>query len=183
MKFDIVILNESGYEEACLGISLSYNSTIERSREVAIKLANKDGGHNKFLESIYVWLYITAARYWWQQFDTYRLATKQSGSTMHTIMKRDLTTDDFEVNPVTNEEIDKDTLDKLNLFRNNNNFEALKQYLPESYLQDRVVCINYKSLRNIMLQRHDHKLAEWKIFCNTILGIVQHPELLPNTWK
>ena len=61
------VINESGYEQACLGISLSHHSTLERAKQVALKLAHKDGGHNKFLESIVTWIDVTAARYWWQQ--------------------------------------------------------------------------------------------------------------------
>ena len=88
---DVQIMAECGVVEAMVGLSLSYGvgKSYEEMLEVAKKLYNKDGGHNKFLESIVVWLNIDAPRYWWQQFDTYRVGTtKQSGSTMHTIMKR-----------------------------------------------------------------------------------------------
>ena len=86
MKVEVV--NESGYTEALLGLSLSHNQPIENMADVALKLASKDGGHNKFLESIYIWLDITAPRFWWQEADTYRLSTKQSESTMHTMTNR-----------------------------------------------------------------------------------------------
>ena len=76
----IKILKEAGYDEALLGLSLSYNTKIERMDKVAAKLYCKDGGHNKFLESICVWLDITAARYWWQEFDTYRIGVTKLGS-------------------------------------------------------------------------------------------------------
>ncbi len=72
------LLHEHGSQEALLGLSLSYDS--EPNIKVANQLAHKQGGHNKFLESIVVWLDITAPRYWWQEFDTYRIGiTKQSG--------------------------------------------------------------------------------------------------------
>lgn len=93
---EIKIIKEAGYEQAILGLSLSHGSTIERAKEVAVNLAPKDGGHNKILESIYVWLDIIAPRFWWQEADTYRLSTKQSASTMHTIQKQLLDNDDFE---------------------------------------------------------------------------------------
>ena len=48
----VKILKEYGYEEALLGISLSYNASLDRMPATAIRLANKDKGHNKFLESI-----------------------------------------------------------------------------------------------------------------------------------
>jgi len=60
------------------------------------KLYNKDGGHNKFLEMIYVWLDVIAPRYWWQEADTYRISTKQSASTMHTLHKEEFTQNNFQ---------------------------------------------------------------------------------------
>jgi len=76
---DVKILEEAGYKHALYGISLSYNKDIENMEKVSKSLCKLDGGHNKFLESIVVWLEINAARYWWQEFDTYRVGiTKQS---------------------------------------------------------------------------------------------------------
>ncbi len=69
----VTVLEESGYQHALLGLSLSRGITLEHADRVAQRLAGKDGGHNKFLESIAVWMDITAPRYWWQQFDTYPL--------------------------------------------------------------------------------------------------------------
>ena len=56
-------------------------------KEISEKLHDKDEGHNKFLESIIIWAEVTAPRYWWQEADTYRLSTKQSESTMHTLIE------------------------------------------------------------------------------------------------
>jgi len=77
---DVKVLKEAGYEEALAGIGLSYNITdMKRLEKIARTLAPKDGGHNKFIESMVVWLEIRAPRYWWQEYDTYRVATtKQS---------------------------------------------------------------------------------------------------------
>ena len=97
--------------EALFGIGLSFGLTsgiksvakfkgapeYSRLMKVARGLAHKQGGHNKFLETIMFTLDIDAPRYWWSQFDTYRVGiSKQSESTMHTIMAREITDDDFE---------------------------------------------------------------------------------------
>lgn len=170
----VSILKEAGYEEACLGISLSYNSTPERAMEVAMKLAPKDGGHNKFLESMVVWIDVTAPRYFWQQFDTYRIGvTKQSESTMHTIMKRNLEMGDFA------EGTQVGAVAIVNHHRSKGDFDAVKKNLPESFMQRRIVCTNYKALRNIIMQRQGHKLQEWKDFCVEIRTKVLYPQLLP----
>lgn len=167
------IINEYGYEEAMMGLSLSYNSTVERVKEVAPVLAVKDGGHNKFLESMIVYLDIVAARYWWQQFDTYRVGTsRQSGSTMHTLMNSYLEQSSFE-SPICEE-----TLTHLNSLIYAKDFNQLKKELPEGFLQRRIVCTNYKTLRNIIFQRTNHRLDEWKNFCSYIRSNVIHPEFL-----
>ena len=85
----LTVLKESGFEEALLGLSLSFDS--EPSKRVADKLAWKGGGESKFLESIVVWIDLDAPRYWWAQFDTYRVGiSKQSESSIHTLMRRAL---------------------------------------------------------------------------------------------
>jgi len=177
---EVKILNEFGYEEAMLGLSLSYGINISKTREIAEGLCNKDHGHNKFLEMIDVWLDITAPRYWWQEADTYRLSTKQSESTMHTIHKRHLTQDDFEteINPELINLVNRN-IDTYNRTKSSLDFLRLKINMPEGLLQRRIWKLSYKNLREILIQRSNHRLPEWReIFCPYILNNVEHPELL-----
>jgi hypothetical protein len=163
---EINILKEAGFDEALLGLSLNKNQSIEKMPKVALKLAKMDGGHNKFLESIDVWLDIKAPRYWWSQFDTYRAGvTKQSESTMHTIMKRQLTEDDF------SEYIPSENIDTLNGYIQAKQFNLVKANLPEGFLQRRIVKLSYKNIRNIIQQRKNHRLLEWKFFCDFMLTL------------
>jgi len=166
----VTILKEAGYEEALLGLSLSYES--EPSERVAKHLAHKQGGHNKFLESIIVWLDVTAPRYWWQQADTYRLCSKQSGSTMHTLLRRSLTRDDFEgvINPMI--------LCDLNDSIARKDFDYAKRHLPESFLQRRIWRVDYKTLQNMFYQRRTHRLYEWQLFIECVHAQCEHPEFL-----
>lgn len=166
---NITILQETGYEHALLALSLSHNAPLERMSDVAKKLGTKDGGHNKFLEMMQIWLDITAPRYWWQQFDTYRIGiTKDSESTMHTIMKRPLSQADFQY------EIYPDTLDHLNALIEAGDFDQLKNDLPEGFLQRRIVNTNYKTIRNIINQRQYHKLSEWTFFCHSMQNLTHY---------
>lgn len=182
---DVKIVNESGYEAAIKGIGFSYNiDDFERLEDVAKKLAFKDGGHNKFLESIQVWIEITAARYWWQEADTYRSGvTKQSESTIHTIAKKQLTQDDFE-HKVLQSTIDyvNSLLVKYNTSEDvsikNHSFNLIKANLPEGFLQKRMVCTNYKTLRNMIYQRKNHRLQEWHMFIKEVKDQLEHLELL-----
>jgi hypothetical protein len=163
----IKILKEAGYDEALLGLSLSYNS--EPSKRVADRLAFKGNGESKFLESIDVWLDVTAPLYWWKQADTYRISTKQSESTMHTIMRQMLTLDDFEY------DLSLGTLGNLNDMIYNNDFVRLNNELPQGYLQRRVWKLPYNVLQNIVRQRGMHKLPEWQLFIESLYNL-EHPE-------
>lgn len=60
------------------------------------KLCRAGSDHRKFLRQIMVSMDITAPRYWWPEFDTYKVGTvANSTSTMHTIHKRPFVLDDF----------------------------------------------------------------------------------------
>ena len=164
----VTILKECGHEEAMLGLSLSFNADPSRMPARAEKLAKMDpaSGEVKFLEAMAVWLDVTAPRYWWSQMDTYRCGvSKQSESTMHTILRRPLEQADFEGG------IDPEILGIINAKISAGNFDGVKRNLTESFLQRRIVATNYKTLLHIIRQRHDHKLREWWEFCLAMRGL------------
>lgn len=190
----VKLLREAGFEEAILGLSLSfYDHAIplevfwneqkqKRAIDRSLLLAHKDGGHNKFLESIQVWVFIQATRGFWQEFDTYRAGvSKQSASTMHTLDKRFVTKDDFSPN------VKQVMIDAFNAcianYKDNQhpdykNISVLKDNLPEGWLQERVVSTNYKVLRHIYLQRNNHRYKPWKVYIEQLLEQLEFPEFV-----
>lgn len=183
------LMKEFGYEEALFGIGLSYGKVSgyatpeeamqhdEWSRlcELAPKLASRGGGHDKFLRQIGVVLDITAPLYWWKQMDTYKVSTvAQSESTMHTLLKNPITNDCFEFGCVPDFYIDF-----LEDLRKHKDFIRLNACLPQSWLQRRIWTGNYAVLKNIVLQRENHKLPQWEFFFDALLPTLSHPELLP----
>ena len=188
---DIKIRDEAGFEWALYGLSLSF-----KPREISFddwwkperyKNLMKDGGHNKFLESIDVWVDVEAPRYWWSEYDTYRLQTKQSESTMHTVLKRYVGEDDFAKSStgwgVTATKVQCDLINNFLDISKDWDIKVrtreIKRILPDGYLQRRLIKVDYKTLRNIFLQRRTHRLPEWQVFCQEISRQVLHPELLP----
>lgn len=176
-----ILLEETGYNHAVLGFSLSYNSSIERTKNILPRYAFGKSGENKFLESIQLWIDIDAPRFWWQEFDTYRSGiSKQSASSMHTLMKSKITQENFEypidvcLLNILNDIIDtyKGSENKKDLFL------RIKNILPEGFLQRRIVSMNYKVFRHMYEQRIDHKLPQWQYFCNTLLDKIEHPEFI-----
>jgi len=182
----VKILEEHGYDAALRGMAYSFKDRAEdpdtwweakkdRAEQRAPLLAPKEGGHNKFLESIMVWMDVEASRAFWSEFDTYRVGmTKQSESTMHTLAKRKPEMWDFEEG--TDWRIVSIYRDMWESMRHDIN--ALKMNLPEGFLQRRIVCTNYKVLRNIIAQREGHRLKWWGVFIDEIRNQVQHPEFL-----
>ena len=204
----IEVINESGYEAALLGMGLSFgktsgmlckdfkdameenswgltdeadnNITIARSlKERSVKLAHKQGGHNSFLELMLVWVDVTAKMKWWKQADRYRISSKLSESTMHTVIKKPLTLKDFDI-PKNVSAVKTLELHVMNIneYIKQGDFESVTDLLPECFLQRRIWCMSYKTLQNICNQRKDHKLPEWHYFCNEVLKQVEHPEYI-----
>ena len=173
MQIEVKKLEEAGYKSAMYGLSLNKNQSPENMEGVAHKLCNKMGGHNKFLEHIYIWLEVKAPRYWWQDADTYRLSTKQSQSTNHTILKRNLIESDFEECDISIE-----YLEELNELVTSKKFLSLKKKLPEGFLQTREWCMSYKTLLNIIQQRKTHILPHWRFFIDKVLMQIEHRELV-----
>lgn len=156
--------------------------------------AERDGGHNKFLEHIIVWLDVEAPLEWWKQEDTYRIGTsKQSESTMHCLDKRDIVIEDFDL---TEEELEKECISnptdigeknpKLNCilglyiqYLNHMPSRLKSKLLPQAYKQRRQIVLSYKVLRHMINQRKNHKLPEWQFFIKEIYRQISYPNLLP----
>lgn len=142
------------------------------------RLRNAGTDHRKYLRMITVYLDITAPLYWWKEYDTYKVGTvANSCSTMHKIHSKELTLDDFSCEHLEahNIKLLEQIIDALNTERYNFNFGKQKsqwwqmiQLLPSSYNQKRTVMLNYEVLANMYKSRKNHKLDEWREFCQWI---------------
>ena len=167
-----------GIQRALRGLARSYNKPIDTMHNRAIKLGPLDRGHNKFLRMIQVWAEVEAPRFWWAEYDTYKVGTvAQSDSTMHTLHKRHLVDEDFEWGCqgdyliYLNHQIDRYNSGQISL-------TELKNDLPEGFIQGRTLNFNYAVLREMTLQRHNHRLPQWKFFLKEMLNNIPDLELL-----
>ena len=141
--------------------------------------------HRKFMRQIFVSVDITAPLYWWKEFDTYKVGTvANSTSTMHTIEKSPITINNFEIDDLTNLQMQiplvgmTETLEhctnviidtceglrqKYLETRDKRYWKELIRWLPESWLQTRTITMNYENLFSMCSkgQRRFHKLNEW----------------------
>ena len=189
---EIIKLEEAGFDSALYGFSLSYRKpgvsrkdhwTKERKKQTykaALVNANRDKGHNKFLEHMQVWFSITATLEWWKQFDTYRIGvSKQSASTMHTLDSGTILPEHLDIKA---EEFQSKYAMQvyLNYLRmlSEQNSRLKSKALPQGYLQEREVNLNYKVIRHIALQRFTHRIADWQKMLKEILVQIDYPEFI-----
>ena len=151
---------------------------------LAKKLIKSGPEHRKFLRMIHVQADVTAPRFWWQEFETYKYVETNSSSTMHLITKRYLRDDDFScdggmgvnydgLNILIQKYKETTDADMKELY-----FRTIKQRLPESYNQLRTIDTNYEALLSMYWQRHIHRLTEWKTFCEWIASLPYVQEFL-----
>ncbi len=150
----------------------------ENDAALAMKLNHGGSVHAKYRRMIMVWCDITAPLYWWKEFDTYRAGVeKNSCSTMHKIHSEPFDLEDFSIEHLNQFSLKalNFTIDMLNASRDA--FIATKdkeywwqmiQLLPSSYNQKRTVMMSYEALANMYKWRKDHKLDEWREFCNWV---------------
>lgn len=173
---------EHGLKSALKGLSLSHKQDKDMT-DTAMRLSPKDYGHNKFLESIMIWVLVKAPRYWWQEADTFRISTKQSESTMHTLVKEVEQVVDwdtaFEAGDCVTEEQRHEIHKALRIQSPKEKLVRIKQLLPEGFLQQRMWCMSYKTLRNISIQRHYHRLIHWRVFLQSVYNQLQWAKFLP----
>lgn len=166
----------------------------EKDLALMKKLVQAGTDHSKFMRMIVFTCDITAPMYWWKEMDTYKVGTvRNSCSTMHKITEKEFALNDFSTEhlfPAALEELKK-TIEILNSYRTayqkfdnisivekslltygplnkKDVWWQLIQLLPLSYNQKATWQANYGVLRNIYQARKNHKLDEWKTFCEFI---------------
>lgn len=140
--------------------------------------------HAKFRRMLNVIMDINAPLYFWKEFDTYKIGTvRNSCSTMHKIADKEFTLEDFSCEHLTVESITfglEPVIDILNKNRElylmwkgvgkekESLWWQMIQLLPSSYNQKSTVSITYESLANMYKWRNNHKLDEWRVFCEKL---------------
>ena len=151
----------------------------ENDLSLAKRLCNAGSDHRKFVRQIFVSVDLTAPLYWWKEYDTYKVGTvANSCSTMHKIHAKE-----FDINDFSHERMSGGALvaltsvivpqlneDRRNFIDTNDKqyWHNMIQLLPTSYNQKRTVQLNYAVLRNMYHSRKNHKLDEWRNFCEWV---------------
>ena len=153
--------------------------------------------HAKFLRQIVAWVDITAPRFWWSEFDTYKIGTTaNSQSTMHRLTKDGIKEEDFcfifgedEIANKAMRNYIKEINDLINLYNSLESgdikeqyFEKIKAMLPEGYMQTRTVSLNYQVLRTMYNQRKNHRLSHWNTDFVNWVHTLPYSEFITDEW-
>lgn len=154
---------------------------------LARKLCKAGSDHRKFMRQIFVSVDILAPLYWWKEFDTYKIGTvSNSESTMHTIHKKTIDLSLFSC-----EKLDKDKLSVFQSYvsqieaqrqvylmsKDSSDWIQIIQMLPSSFNQLRTCTLNFETLINIENSRANHKLSEWRTFCDFLSEITYFEDI------
>lgn len=175
----------------------------EKDLKLLGALAKAGGSEAKALRFIDIYMDVTAPLYFWKQFDTYRLGRADierdvemnSCSTMHTLMNRPLSLDDFEpfsIGRLTQSlpnpyELLTSVVDDINCYISEYNRDPKENsmlpgmvfsLLPSNYLQKRTLKLNYAVARHILKDRGHHKLCEWHVFIDSFYSLPYSNELI-----
>lgn len=143
------------------------------------KASRFNAAHAQFLTGIVVNFDLTFSNKAWIEAERYRfLNFVSSQSTMHCIAKFDLRKQcneyvDERIITIVQEYIDLynslTAQDEETIEFKKNLYLKILYNLPPGFQLTARMTTNYRCLLNIYNQRHDHKLPEWREFCNQLL--------------
>lgn len=153
-------------------VQLEYDYENNKHYQRALKLAKAplNSGHVSFAKGIVVNMDITFTNKAWIEFQRYHHADIITGmSTMHRISK-------FNLDEVFNDYTDPVIIERLKelqdvyfVTKSKEDYLKLLYSTPAGLLMTGRVTTNYLQLMNMWSQRHNHRLPEWRQFCEELI--------------
>ena len=169
----------------------------ENDLKLAQHMIGAGTDESKFMRQIFISMDITAPLYLHKELDTYKVATvANSCSTMHKITSSPITKEcfSFDNENLTKLETEeylkcKDIMENIVKScewlrqqylktKDKRYWRELIQILPCGWNQKRTWTGNYQNLRNMYFARKNHKLIEWRQFCQIIEQLPYGKELI-----
>lgn len=208
MRYEDVVSNVNvyGFEEAVKGAKYSYaidtNAVTDEVTKTTLSLANSKAGsgHDQFMTGIIVQFDLTFSNKAWVEAERYKfLNFISSQSTMHRITKFDLDQAylpyvDKRIVEIMKEKVKayNDLQAQMTSFKNEGkDVSEIMNTLNEMYLEilysnpagfrlTAKMTTNYRALKTIYNQRKDHRLPEWRAFCEWVKTL-PHSEFITGT--
>ena len=149
-----------------------------------VKASNGNGAHGQFLTGIRVNFDLTCSNKMWVEAERYRfLEFVSSQSTMHRITK-------FDIKSQCNEYVDdriiaivQEKIDAYNADPTPEKYLDVLYNVPSGFELTARLTTNYRCLLNIYNQRHDHRLPEWREFCQYLLDNLPYFEFFVRAYN
>ena len=147
-----------------------FNANKHVKRALKLSKAPLNSGHVSFAKGIVVNMDITFTNKAWIEFQRYHFADIITGmSTMHRISK-------FDLDEAFNEYVDPQIIERLKELqetylatKDKEDYLKLLYSTPAGLEMTGRVTTNYLQLMNMWQQRHNHRLPEWRQFCDELL--------------
>lgn len=149
---------------------------------------------SKFMRQINISMDITCHHSWWSEFDTYKIGTtRNSCSKMHKIHVKGFEKEMFSTEGIDSLKSDYPqanrtfeeiliVLEELRILFNETGdkryWRAMIEILPLGFNIKATVSFNYQVARNIYFARKNHKLTEWREFCDILMSLPYGKELI-----
>ena len=172
------------------------DKTLKRCLNLT-KASNGNGAHGQWMTGVRVAFDLTCTNKMWVESERYRfLEFVSSQSTMHRITKFDLDgqyneyVDPAVINIMKHKvEIYNKLAQAMDIIKDEKITELIAKGMRELYLQilytnpagfqlTARLTTNYRCLLNIYVQRHNHRLPEWREFCEKLLELPYFQELV-----
>lgn len=167
----------SGYPMDVLIDSKSFDAS-DVSRAKKLGTTNLGEGHDNFLNGIIAQFDLTFSNKVWVECERYHFIDFiSSQSTMHRIAK-------FDLNSQYNQYVDTRMIDIMNELKDKyNDSQDKEDYLkllysnPAGFMLRAGMTTNYRQLKTIYRQRKNHRLPEWREFCEWIETLPMFKEI------
>ena len=137
-------------------------------------------GHNNFLKGIIVQFDLQYPEYFSPQLQRYHwIDIVSSQSKMHRLTSRKLTKEDFtDYTSVGVIDYINSLIVRYNIDKDKETFNQIISNLPSGYLKWMRISTNYLQLKTVTIQRKNHKLQEWREFCDWVKTLPMAAELI-----
>lgn len=152
--------------------NMKERSEKDTKRAITLGSTKTGAGHDNFLNGIIVQFDLYAPLYMWKQIQRYHfLDFISSQSTMHRLAK-------FNIKEQCVADVDHIILNRyqelLDIYNQYDDLDINKSYLwrslvaslPCGFVLGATMTTNYRQLKTIYFQRKNHKLKEWRAFCD-----------------
>ena len=174
-----------GIENAIRGSKFPMSTDIESLNSDIVERTKKLGqspvgaAHDQFLTGCLVQFDLTFTVKAWTEAERYHFFDFiSSQSTMHRISKFDLNSQYIEYVDSRIIEIMNELKDKYNETKDKEHNLRLLYSKPCGFIQTAAKTTNYRQLKTIYYQRKNHRLPEWREFCEQIEKLPYFKELV-----